>query len=40
MRYYDNPVTEREKISNALLSFNEEDFDKLMLEIHQKWFDA
>ena len=38
MRYYDNPVTEKEKISNALLSFDESEFDKVMEEIHRKWY--
>ena len=38
MRYYSNPVTEKEKISNALLSFDEKEFDVLMMKIHQEWY--
>lgn len=43
MHYTSDPLTEKEKISNALLSFDETEFDKLMDAIHfewfQKWFD-
>lgn len=38
MQYYSNPITEKEKISNALLSFDETEFDKLMQEIHSEWY--
>ena len=38
MQYYSNPITEKEKISNALLSFDETEFDKLMDAIHFEWF--
>lgn len=38
MQYYSNPITEKEKISNALLSFDETEFDKLMQEIHHEWY--
>ena len=38
MQYYPNPITEREKISNALLSFDETEFDNLMQEIHHEWY--
>ena len=38
MQYYSNPITEKEKISNALLSFDETEFDKLMETIHFEWF--
>jgi len=38
MQYYTNPITEKEKISNALLSFDETEFDRLMEAIHQEWY--
>jgi len=39
MRYYSTPITEKEKISNALLSFDETEFDRLMQSIHKEWYD-
>jgi hypothetical protein len=38
MKYIDNPVTEKDRIINALLSFDETEFDKVMEEIHRKWY--
>lgn len=38
MHYTSDPLTEKEKISNALLSFDETEFDKLMDAIHFEWF--
>jgi len=38
MHYYENPITEKEKISNALLSFEETEFHEIMEEIHRKWY--
>jgi len=38
MQYYTNPITEKEKISNALLSFDETEFDRLMETIHSEWY--
>ncbi len=38
MKYYNNPITEKEKISNALLSLDETEFDTLMESIHREWY--
>lgn len=38
MKYIDNPITEKDRITNALFSSDLDEFDKVMEEIHRKWY--
>lgn len=39
MKYIANPITEKDRIINALFSSDLEEFDLLMMKIHQEWYD-